>query len=119
MHSSASCLPARRLPRPPTAASPGRTPPPQVAAAHVLGDKARVSRHAAVGLWLALACGLAVTGGLVAFSDSVISGEGWSGGGAGARRLLFVVVGDGDSQPRQAAGMSGRGRAARLAGSPV
>lgn len=66
--------------------------PPQVAAAHVVGDKARVSRHAAVGLWLALACGLVVTGGLVTFSDSIIAGEsglgaghlwGWEGGVAG------------------------------------
>lgn len=46
----------------------------QIAAAYAVGDSDRVSRHAAVGLWLALACGLAVTSGLVAFSDPIIAG---------------------------------------------
>jgi Na+-driven multidrug efflux pump len=45
---------------------------PKVAAAHVAGDSARVSRHAAVGLWLALACGLATTGALFAFSGAIV-----------------------------------------------
>ena len=46
---------------------------PKVAAAHVAGDAARVSRHAAVGLWLALACGLACTAGLGAFSGAIVA----------------------------------------------
>jgi hypothetical protein len=54
---------------------------PQIAAAYVVGDRARVSRYAAVGLWLSLACGLAVTGGLVACADSIIAG-GWVRGAA-------------------------------------
>lgn len=46
---------------------------PKVAAAFVVGDKGRVSRHAAVGLWLALACGLLVTVGLVGLSGYIIA----------------------------------------------
>jgi hypothetical protein len=55
---------------------------PKIAAAFVVGDFDRVSRHAAVGLWLALACGLVCTGGLVTFSTDIIAGWsiGWSVG---------------------------------------
>lgn len=48
---------------------------PRIAAAHAVGDRAAVSRLAAVGLWLAGSTGLAVGVGMWFGADAIVSGE--------------------------------------------